>query len=72
MTGQSRDNGDPQRPPRALVCVLTFDNMLYFDRDEGIGLCCLKVCFVFVLLLSCVDTALLQRQFGAVTRIRTG
>ena len=39
MTGQSRDNGD-QRPPRALVCVLTFDNMLYFDRfdrDEGIG-----------------------------------
>ena len=39
MTGQSRDDGD-QRPPRALVCVLTFDNMLYFDRfdrDEGIG-----------------------------------
>ena len=39
MTGQSRDNGD-QRPPRALVCVLTFDNMFYFDpfdRDEGIG-----------------------------------
>ena len=39
MTGQSRDDGD-QRPPRALVCVLTFDNMLHFDRfdrDEGIG-----------------------------------
>ena len=39
MTGQSRDNGD-QRPPRALVCVLIFDNMIYFDRfdrDEGIG-----------------------------------
>ena len=39
MTGQSRDKGD-QRPPRALVCVLTFDNMLHFDRfdrDEGIG-----------------------------------
>ena len=28
MTGQSRDNGD-QRPPRALVSVLTFDNMIY-------------------------------------------
>ena len=39
MTGQSRDNGD-QRPPRALVCVLTFENVIYFDRfdrDGGIG-----------------------------------
>ena len=36
MTGQSQDNGD-QRPPRALVCVLTFDNMLYFDRFDRDG-----------------------------------
>ena len=35
-TDRWQDNGD-QCPPRALVCVLTFDNMIFFDRFDRDG-----------------------------------